>query len=142
MKITKSQLRQIIKEEIQTEIFGFGKKKNKGVTYKGNNAKALIQALIKIDQYYHKNPKSLGPLFGEKLIPAVINGLQTGEPIPLPPQGKLDDQFTNYYAKIQDSDPEGAKVLNALGSALVNIADEAQFGDEAMRGVAKIASQL
>ena len=28
MKITKSQLRQIIKEELQTELFGFGKKKS------------------------------------------------------------------------------------------------------------------
>ncbi len=140
MKITKTQLRQIIKEELQTELFGFGKKK--GLTYKGNNAKALIQALTKIDRYYHKNPQSLGPLFGEKLIPAVINGLQTGEPIQLPSQGKLESQFRDYYGKVAKQDPQGAKVLNAFGAALVNIADEAEFGDEAMAGVAKIASQL
>ena len=29
MKITKTKLRQIIKEELQTELFGFGKKKEK-----------------------------------------------------------------------------------------------------------------
>ena len=34
MKITKSQLRQIIKEELQNELFGFGKKKQKSTEYK------------------------------------------------------------------------------------------------------------
>lgn len=140
MKITKSQLRQIIKEELQTELFGFGKKK--GPTYKGNNAKALIQALIKIDRYYHKNPESLGPLFGEELIPAMIAGLEDSSPIRLPSKNKLDDQFRDYYGKVAEADPAGAKVLDAFGGALVNIADEAEFGDEAMAGVAKIASQL
>jgi hypothetical protein len=140
MKITKTQLRQIIKEELQTELFGLGKKK--GPTYKGNNAKALVQALIKIDRYYHKNPKSLGDYFGEELIPALIGALEEGTPIKLPSKSKLDNLFRDYYGKVAEADPEGAKVLDAFGGALLNIADKAEFGDEDMKYLAKIASQL
>lgn len=50
MKITKSQLRQIIKEELQTELFGFGKKKEKGAApaaSKGNDQQ-LTDILLKL----------------------------------------------------------------------------------------------
>lgn len=47
MKITKSQLRQIIKEELQNELFGFGKNKSKQqpteykVTFRDKPGKAI-----------------------------------------------------------------------------------------------------
>tara|TARA_E500000331_G_scaffold43898_1_gene36598 strand:- start:373 stop:822 length:450 start_codon:yes stop_codon:yes gene_type:complete len=50
VKITKSQLRQIIKEELQTELFGFGKKKEKGAApaaSKGNDQQ-LTDILLKL----------------------------------------------------------------------------------------------
>ena len=50
MKITKTKLRQIIKEELQTELFGFGKKKEKGAApapSKGNNQQ-LTDILLKL----------------------------------------------------------------------------------------------
>jgi len=65
MKITKTQLRQIIKEELQTELFGFGKKKEKGAApaaSKGNDQQ-LTDILLRLMKM--RDTKELAALYNE-----------------------------------------------------------------------------
>ena len=65
MKITKTKLRQIIKEELQTELFGFGKKKEKGAApapSKGNN-RQLTDILLKLAKL--RDAKEFAALYNE-----------------------------------------------------------------------------
>ena len=65
MKITKTKLRQIIKEELQTELFGFGKKKEKGAApapSKGNNQQ-LTDILLKLAKL--RDAKEFAALYNE-----------------------------------------------------------------------------
>ena len=65
MKITKSQLRKIIKEELQTELFGFGKKKEKGASpaaSKGNDQQ-LTDILLRLMKM--RDTKELAALYNE-----------------------------------------------------------------------------
>ncbi len=65
MKITKSQLQQIIKEELQTELFGFGKKKEEPKAAESSGAPDLTKLLVNLSKMkganqlvavYNKNP--------------------------------------------------------------------------------------
>ena len=65
MKITKSQLRQIIREELQTELFGLGKKKEKGAApapSKGNDQQ-LTDILLRLTKM--RDNKEFAALYNE-----------------------------------------------------------------------------
>ena len=139
MKITKGQLRQIIKEELQTELFGFGGKK--GIPYRGQNAKAIIQALMKYDNWHHANQPGLGEFLGD-LLPVVIDGLQQGVVKGLPSGSEIDDKFRDYYGQVQAKDPAAAKVVDAIGVLMGNIADADQITDNDFGFIVKNANSL
>ena len=65
MKITRSQLREMIKEELQTELFGFGKKKEKEAApapSKGNDQQ-LTDILVRLTKM--RDTKELAALYNE-----------------------------------------------------------------------------
>jgi|TARA_R110000824_G_scaffold400995_1_gene610197 hypothetical protein len=107
MKITKSHLRQIIKEELQTELFGFGKKKEEPKAAASSTAPDLTKILVNLskmkgtDQFvaaYNENPG----LF----VSAVRLGVE-GLPKDNRFRNPLMQKYKPYIDKLFKANPKG-----------------------------------
>ena len=104
MKITKTKLRQIIKEELQTELFGFGKKKEKGAApapSKGNDQQ-LTDILLRLTKM--RDAKELAALYNENpglFTSAVFLGVE-GLPKSNRFRNPLQQKYKPYIDKLNN----------------------------------------